>query len=200
MDNYGTHKTPLIWAWFAKRPRFHVHFTPTYGSWLNLIERWFAELTTKQLRRGVHRSVRALEAAISRVHRRAQRRCQALRLDQDRRRDPRQHRSLRSAHAHPQTGSRTYVTNHWDRTLEVRTATTDWRRRAAMEETASREIPSSAASSGRLHALDHLRAVAMFLGVLLHAAIPYMTVWSPWHVRDENPHEAFDVMVSVIHS
>ncbi len=64
MDNYGTHKTPLIQAWFAKRPRFHAHFTPTYGSWLNLIERWFAELTTKQLRRGVHRSVRALEAAI----------------------------------------------------------------------------------------------------------------------------------------
>ena len=64
MDNYGTHKTPLIRAWFAKRPRFHVHFTPTYGSWLNLIERWFAELTTKQLRRGVHRSVPALEAAI----------------------------------------------------------------------------------------------------------------------------------------
>ena len=50
--------------WFTKRPRFHVHFTPTYGSWLNLIERWFAELTTKQLRRGVYRSVRALEAAI----------------------------------------------------------------------------------------------------------------------------------------
>ena len=64
MDNYATHKTPLIWAWFAKRPRFHVHCTPTYASWLNLIERWFAELTTKQLRRGVHRSVRALEAAI----------------------------------------------------------------------------------------------------------------------------------------
>ena len=64
MDNYATHKTPLIWAWFAKRPRLHVHFTPTYASWLNLIERWFAELTTKQLRRGVHRSVRALEAAI----------------------------------------------------------------------------------------------------------------------------------------
>ena len=49
MDNYGTHKTPLIWAWLTKRPRFHVHFTPTYASWLNLIERWFAELTTKQL-------------------------------------------------------------------------------------------------------------------------------------------------------
>ena len=64
MDNYGTHKTPSIRAWFAKRPRFYVHFTPTYSSWLNLVERWFAELTTKQLRRGVHRSVRALEAAI----------------------------------------------------------------------------------------------------------------------------------------
>jgi transposase len=55
MDNYGTHKTPLIRAWFAKRPRFHVHFTPTYGSWLNQVERWFAELTTKQIRRGAHR-------------------------------------------------------------------------------------------------------------------------------------------------
>lgn len=64
MDNYGTHKTPLIRAWFAKRPRFHVHFTPTYGSRLNLVERWFAELTTKQIRRGVHRSVTELERAI----------------------------------------------------------------------------------------------------------------------------------------
>ena len=64
MDNYGTHKTPLIRHWFAKRPRFHVHFTPTYGSWLNLVERWFAELTNKQLRRGVHRSVPQLKAAI----------------------------------------------------------------------------------------------------------------------------------------
>jgi transposase len=64
MDNYGTHKTPLIKHWLLKRPRFHVHFTPTYGSWLNLVERWFAELTTKQLRRGAHRGVRALEAAI----------------------------------------------------------------------------------------------------------------------------------------
>ena len=64
MDNYGTHKTPLIKNWLLKRPRFHVHFTPTYGSWLNLVERWFAELTNKQLRRGAHRGVRALEAAI----------------------------------------------------------------------------------------------------------------------------------------
>lgn len=64
MDNYGTHKTPLIKNWLLKRPRFHVHFTPTYGSWLNLVERWFAALTTKQLRRGAHRSVAQLEAAI----------------------------------------------------------------------------------------------------------------------------------------
>jgi transposase len=64
MDNYGTHKTPLIRNWFAPRPRFHVHFTPTDGSWLNLVERWFAALTNKQLRRGVHRSVTHLKAAI----------------------------------------------------------------------------------------------------------------------------------------
>jgi transposase len=63
MDNYGTHKTPLIRNWFAKRPRFHVHFTPTYASWLSLVER-FALLTTKQLRRGVFRSVPQLKAAI----------------------------------------------------------------------------------------------------------------------------------------
>ena len=64
LDNYGTHKTPIIRRWLAKHPRFYVHFTPTYGSWLNLIERWFAALTTKQLRRGAHRSVAALTRAI----------------------------------------------------------------------------------------------------------------------------------------
>ena len=58
MDNYGTHKTALIRRWFARHPRFHPHFTPTYASWLNLVERWFAALETKQLRRGVHDSVR----------------------------------------------------------------------------------------------------------------------------------------------
>jgi transposase len=64
VDNYGTHKTALIRKWFAKRPRFHVHFTPTYGSWINLVERWFAELTNQRIRRGVFRSVKELEAAI----------------------------------------------------------------------------------------------------------------------------------------
>jgi transposase len=66
LDNYGTHKTALIRRWLAKRPRFHLHFTPTSASWLNLVERWFALLTEKQLRRGVHRSTRELETAIKR--------------------------------------------------------------------------------------------------------------------------------------
>ncbi|HZP01998.1 MAG TPA: IS630 family transposase [Terriglobia bacterium] len=64
MDNYGTYKTAMIRKWFAKRPRFHVHLTPTYGSWINLVERWFAEITNKRIRRGVFRSVKELEAAI----------------------------------------------------------------------------------------------------------------------------------------
>src|SRR5436853_4608780 len=64
LDNYGTHKTPVIRRWLAKRPRFHVHFTPTSASWINMVERWFAALTEKQVRRGVHRSVRDLETAI----------------------------------------------------------------------------------------------------------------------------------------
>jgi transposase len=64
LDNYGTHKTALIRKWFAKRPRFHFHFTPTYGSWINLVERWFAEITNKRIRRGIFRSVKELEAAI----------------------------------------------------------------------------------------------------------------------------------------
>ncbi|MFF7920921.1 IS630 family transposase, partial [Streptomyces mirabilis] len=63
-DNYATHKTPAIKKWLLAHPRFHLHFTPTGSSWLNLVERWFAELTNKQIRRGVHRSVQALEKDI----------------------------------------------------------------------------------------------------------------------------------------
>src|SRR5262249_32287395 len=65
LDNYGTHKSPLIHRWLARHPRFHVHFTPTGASWINLVERWFAALTDKQLRRGIHRSTRQLEQAIA---------------------------------------------------------------------------------------------------------------------------------------
>ena len=64
IDNYSTHKSPLIRSWLLKRPRFHVHFTPTYGSWINMVERWFALLTQRQIKRGAHRSVPALEKAI----------------------------------------------------------------------------------------------------------------------------------------
>jgi len=64
LDNYGTHKTALIRQWLAKRPHYHVHFTPTGASWINLVERFFALLTEKQIRRGVHRSTRELEQAI----------------------------------------------------------------------------------------------------------------------------------------
>ena len=61
MDNSTTHKTPAIHAWQLAHPRFHFHFTPTSSSWLNLVERWFAELTRRLLKRGTHRSVVALE-------------------------------------------------------------------------------------------------------------------------------------------
>ena len=64
MDNYGTHKTLTIRRWFARHPRYKVHFTPTSASWLNQVERWFATLTEKQIRRGTHRSTRQLEDAI----------------------------------------------------------------------------------------------------------------------------------------
>jgi transposase len=65
VDNYGIHKTALIRRWLARRPRFHVHFTPTSASWLNLVERWFAALTEKQIKRGAHARTSALDAAIA---------------------------------------------------------------------------------------------------------------------------------------
>src|ERR1041385_1167525 len=64
LDNYGTHKHPAVNKWLAARPRYHVHFTPTGSSWLNQIERWFAEITRKRIRRGTFRSVRDLIKAI----------------------------------------------------------------------------------------------------------------------------------------
>ena len=64
LDNSSTHKTPAIQKWLLAHPRFQLHFTPTSSSWLNLVERWFGELTTKLLKRGTHRSVAALNADI----------------------------------------------------------------------------------------------------------------------------------------
>lgn len=63
-DNYSTHKTALIHRWLLKRPRFQLHFTPTSASWINLVERWFAELTNKQIKRGSHKSTKKLEETI----------------------------------------------------------------------------------------------------------------------------------------
>jgi transposase len=64
LDNYGTHKSPKVVRWFARHPRYHLHFTPTSGSWVNQVERWFAEITEKRIRRGSFDSVRTLEKAI----------------------------------------------------------------------------------------------------------------------------------------
>lgn len=66
LDNYGTHKTPSIQRWLVRHPRYHLHFTPTGSSWINLVERWFATLTERQLRRAAHRSTHELEAALRR--------------------------------------------------------------------------------------------------------------------------------------
>jgi transposase/DNA-binding CsgD family transcriptional regulator len=63
-DNYGTHKAPAVQSWLARHPRFHMHYTPTYSSWINQVERWFAELTRQLMQRGDHRSVQALERDI----------------------------------------------------------------------------------------------------------------------------------------
>jgi len=65
MDNYGTHKTPKVKRWFQRHPEYHLHFIPTYSSWLNQVERFFAEITEKRIRRGSFRSVKSLEQAIT---------------------------------------------------------------------------------------------------------------------------------------
>ena len=64
MDNYGTHKHPTVRAWLQRHPRFLCHFVPTSSSWLNLVERWFGELTSKRVRRGAFLSVEDLQKAI----------------------------------------------------------------------------------------------------------------------------------------
>ena len=65
MDNYATHKHPKVKSWLKRHPRFHVHFTPTSSSWLNLVERWFREITDKRIRRGTFHNVKQLQQAIT---------------------------------------------------------------------------------------------------------------------------------------
>jgi DDE superfamily endonuclease len=117
MDNYGTHKTEMIRKWFAERPHVHVHFTPTYGSWINLVERWFAEITNQRIRRGTFRSVKELEQAIRGYLDVPNEDPKPSCLDQNRRRDSGQHRTLRPAHPLDGSALMTYHTNHWDRRL-----------------------------------------------------------------------------------
>ena len=88
-DNLATHKTPVIQEWLARHPRFRLHFTPTGSSWINQVERWFGYLTAQKIRRGVHKSVQALEADIRAWIENWNAEPPAVRLDQDRRRDPR---------------------------------------------------------------------------------------------------------------
>ena len=64
LDNYATHKTPAVKKWLEKHPRWHFHFIPTHSSWLNQVERWFAKITDKKIRRGVFRSVKELTRSI----------------------------------------------------------------------------------------------------------------------------------------
>jgi transposase len=86
-DNYASHKSPTIAKWLAAHPRFHMHFTPTYSSWLNQVERWFGMLTDQKLRRGTHRSIQALEKDIRDWIKAWNDNPRPLQLDQDRRRD-----------------------------------------------------------------------------------------------------------------
>jgi transposase len=88
LGSYVTRKTPAIKDWLIKHPCFHLHFAPASSSWLNLVERWFAELTNRKLRRSAHRSVTGLEAGIRKWINEWEQGPQAIRLDQARRRHP----------------------------------------------------------------------------------------------------------------
>src|SRR4051794_26641589 len=98
LDNLSAHKTPTVQKWLLRHGRFHLHFTPTYGSWMNLVERWFSALTTKKLQRSAHRSVKELAADITAWAETMERGPDTLRLAQDRRTDPRTTRRLLHRH------------------------------------------------------------------------------------------------------
>ncbi len=114
MDNASTHRTPAVQRWLLAHPRFDVPFTPTSSSWLNLVERWSSELTTKKLRRGAHQRPRAQRRHPQLDHD-LDRESPALRADQDLRPDPRVHRPLLRAHY----GLRTLGRTHDDRLGDV---------------------------------------------------------------------------------
>jgi transposase len=81
LDNYGTHTHPKVTEWLAARPRYHLHFTPTSASWLNLVERFLAEITERRIRRGTFRSLPELIRAITTYIRERNKKSQTVRLD-----------------------------------------------------------------------------------------------------------------------
>lgn len=93
LDNYATHKAPKVAAWLKKRPRYHRHLTPTSGSWLNQVERWFARITEQRLRRGVFKSIDDLISAINAYILEHNRKAKTIHLDRKRRRHPRPRRN-----------------------------------------------------------------------------------------------------------
>ncbi len=93
LDNYGTHKHAEVKAWFAAHHRYHLHFVPTGSSWLNLVERWFGEITRKRIRRGAFRNVPELSRAIS-VPARKQQEPPSIHLDGDGGKNPAQGQAL----------------------------------------------------------------------------------------------------------
>ena len=109
LDNYGTHKHAGVKKWLAKHPRFHLHFTPTSSSWLNLVERWFRDLTDKAIRRGVFYSVDDLISDIENYLRVKQRRSETVCVDRHCRADPRQGRPRTSR---PRTSEKSKVRHY----------------------------------------------------------------------------------------
>src|SRR5215210_6724386 len=92
LDNYATHKHPKVKKWLARHPRFHLHFTPTSASWLNMVERFFRDLTVHRLRRGIFHSVPELVARTEQLHGSTQPGTEAVYLDGQSQRHPRQSR------------------------------------------------------------------------------------------------------------
>ena len=103
LDNVSTHKTPAVKRWLIAHPRFKLHFTPTYSSWMNLVERWFSELTTKWLRRGTHTSVKDLKKLNQHLGRQLEPGPQTLHMAQNRRPDTRQPRLIYPANSPDRT-------------------------------------------------------------------------------------------------
>ena len=112
-DNYGTHKHPNVKEWLAKHPRFHLHFTPTSSSWLNLVERWFRDLTDKAIRRGVFHSVNDLITAIEDYLEANNGQPETIRVDRHRRADPRQGRPRTG---HPPASVKSIMRHYTSRT------------------------------------------------------------------------------------